>query len=40
MEDSALRRIEKGRINSSILKLKKICDELEISITGLFKFDN
>jgi len=38
MEDSALRRIEKGRINSSVLKLKKICGELNIDIKELFDF--
>ena len=38
MEDSALRRIEKGRINSSVLKLKKICEELNVDIKELFDF--
>ena len=37
MEDSALRRIEKGRVNSSVKILKKIADELEIDIIEFFK---
>ncbi len=32
MEDSSLRRIEKGRVNSTILMLKKIAEGLNISI--------
>lgn len=37
MEDSSLRRIEKGRVNSSILVLKKISDALEVDISQLLK---
>ncbi len=32
MEDSSLRRIEKGRVNSTILMLRKIAKGLGISI--------
>ena len=37
MEDSSLRRIEKGRVNSTILMLKKISDALEVDINELLK---
>lgn len=37
MEDSSLRRIEKGRVNSTILMLKKISDALEVNINELLK---
>ena len=39
IEDSALRRIEKGRTNISVWLLKRIPDALEISIAELMKFD-
>ncbi|MGD2035059.1 MAG: helix-turn-helix transcriptional regulator [Bacteroidales bacterium] len=35
MEDSSLRRIEKGRVNSSVLMLKRISDALEVDIMQL-----
>jgi transcriptional regulator with XRE-family HTH domain len=35
IEDSALRRIEKGRVNSSINMLRKIAKGLDISILEL-----
>ena len=35
MEDSALRRIEKGRTNPTILTLKKIADALQVSINEI-----
>ena len=38
MEDSSLRRIEKGRTNTTILMLKKICKELNISLSYLLDF--
>ena len=37
MEDSSLRRIEKGRVNSTILMLKKISEALEVNINELLK---
>ena len=37
MEDSSLRRIEKGRVNSTILMLKKISDALGVELIQLFK---
>lgn len=38
IEDSALRRIESGRVNSSINMLRKIAKGLEIEIIDLLKF--
>ena len=35
IEDSALRRIEKGRVNTTIFMLKRIADELEVNINDL-----
>jgi transcriptional regulator with XRE-family HTH domain len=35
MEDSSLRRIEKGRVNSTILMLRKIADGLNIPVQDL-----
>ena len=35
MEDSSLRRIEKGRVNSTILMLKRIAEGLDVSINSL-----
>ncbi len=37
MEDSSLRRIEKGRVNSTILMLKKISDALGVELMQLLK---
>jgi len=37
MEDSSLRRIEKGRVNSTILMLKKISDALGIDLNQLLQ---
>jgi transcriptional regulator with XRE-family HTH domain len=37
MEDSSLRRIEKGRVNSTILMLKKISDALGVELIQLLK---
>jgi len=37
MEDSSLRRIEKGRVNSTILMLKKISDALGIDLDQLLQ---
>ncbi|MCZ2223297.1 MAG: helix-turn-helix domain-containing protein [Chitinophagales bacterium] len=37
IEDSALRRIEKGRVNSSINMLRKIAKALNVSISDLVK---
>lgn len=39
MEDSSLRRIEKGRTNPTIMMLRKICKELNISLSELLIFD-
>lgn len=39
IEDSALRRIEKGRVNSSINMLRKIAKALNVSISDLVKLD-
>lgn len=39
IEDSALRRIEKGRVNSSINMLRKIAKALNVSISDLVKVD-
>ncbi|MCB9360948.1 MAG: helix-turn-helix transcriptional regulator [Flavobacteriales bacterium] len=38
IEDSALRRIEKGRVNSSINMLRKIAKGLDISLLELLDF--
>jgi len=38
IEDSALRRIEKGRVNSTINMLRKIAKGLNIDIIDLLKF--
>lgn len=38
IEDSALRRIESGRVNSTINMLRKIAAGLEISILELLNF--
>jgi len=38
IEDSALRRIEKGRVNSTINMLRKIANGLNIDIIDLLKF--
>ena len=38
IEDSALRRIEKGRVNSSINMLRKIAKGLDISLLELLNF--
>jgi ribosome-binding protein aMBF1 (putative translation factor) len=35
MEDSSLRRIEKGRVNSTILMLKRISEALEVDLNTL-----
>jgi putative transcriptional regulator len=35
IEASALRRIEKGRVNSTIWMLKRVADELEVNINEL-----
>jgi putative transcriptional regulator len=37
MEDSSLRRIEKGRTNTSILMLRKIAFELNVSVKDLLE---
>ena len=37
MEDSSLRRIEKGRVNSTIIMLKKISEALQVDIENLLK---
>jgi putative transcriptional regulator len=37
MEDSSLRRIEKGRVNSTILMLRKISDALGVDLVQLLK---
>ncbi len=37
MEDASLRRIEKGRINSSILILRRIAKGLDISVCDVIK---
>jgi len=37
MEDSSLRRIEKGRVNSTILMLKRISDALGVELIQLLK---
>ncbi len=37
MEDSSLRRIEKGRVNSTILMLRKISDALGVELIQLLK---
>lgn len=39
IEDSALRRIEKGKTNTTIWMMQKICDALEISLPELVNFD-
>lgn len=38
MEDSSLRRIENGRTNPTIKMLRKICKELDISLSELLDF--
>jgi len=38
IEDSALRRIEKGRVNSTINMLRRIAKGLNIDIIDLLKF--
>ena len=38
MEDSSLRRIESGRINSTIGMLKKISEGFDISLSELLNF--
>lgn len=38
IEDSALRRIESGRVNSSINMLRKIAKGLEMNIISLLNF--
>jgi len=38
IEDSALRRIEKGRTNISIWLLHRIAEKLELPITNLLNF--
>lgn len=38
IEDSALRRIESGRVNSTINMLRKIAKGLEIDIINLLNF--
>lgn len=38
IEDSALRRIESGRVNSTINMLRKIAKGLEIEVVSLFDF--
>ena len=38
MEDSSLRRIESGRVNSTIVMLRKISKALNVSIDELLKF--
>jgi len=38
IEDSSLRRIESGRVNSSINMLRKIASALEIEIIDLLRF--
>ena len=37
MEDSSLRRIEKGKVNSTILMLKRIAEGLGVSIEILLQ---
>lgn len=37
---TAVRRIEKGQVNSTINMLRKIAKELGVSITDLIKFDS
>lgn len=39
IEDSALRRIEKGRVNSSINMLRKIAKALNVNISDLVKLE-
>lgn len=39
IEDSALRRIEKGRTNPTLKTLLKICAELEVDVVDLLKVD-
>lgn len=39
IEDSALRRIEKGRTNTTLWMMQRICDALEISFPELVNFD-
>ena len=34
----SLRRIEKGKVNSSILMLKRVADALEVPLIDLLKF--
>lgn len=38
IEDSALRRIESGRVNSSINMLRKIAKGLEIDVVSMLDF--
>lgn len=38
MEDSALRRIEKGRTNPTVLNLYRICTALNIELKDLLDF--
>lgn len=39
IEDSALRRIEKGRTNITIWMLQRIAEKLEISISEFLEFN-
>lgn len=39
-QHTAVRRIEKGQVNSTINMLRKIAKELGVSITDLVKFDS
>lgn len=38
MEDSSLRRIENGRTNPTIKMLRKICKELDVTLSELLDF--
>ena len=38
MKDSSLRRIEKGRVNSTIIMLKRVADALEVPLIDLLKY--
>lgn len=40
IEDSALRRIESGRVNSTINMLRKIAKGLEIDVNELLSFED
>lgn len=39
IEDSLLRRIEKGRINTSVIMLRRIAAALKIPVSKLFEFE-